>query len=191
MLLSLKVIVICRWSVLIIKLICSFYSLIQTIIFRHLNLKKLLIFYLLSLINFLLVQTINLIFVLLVHHLHLLFCNFRLVVFWFSNLFFCLSVRNIQSSSCCIVWLWKLIEIICLLFKRLLLFNFFWLFDGLFYEIDFFYYQVKSDVVIVAIIDHSPTGKWSQTCLLKILIIINASIQDIAVCIVPNYSFRI
>ena len=155
--LSLKVIVFLWWSILIIKLVCSFYSLIQTIIFRHLNLKKLLIFYLLSLINFLLVQTINLIFVLLVHHLHLLFGNFRLVMLRFSNLFFCLSVWNIQSSSCGIVWLWKLIEIICLLFKRLLQFNFFWLFDGLFNEIDFFYYHVESDVVIVAIINHSPT----------------------------------
>lgn len=158
--LSLKIIIIVRWAIFIIKLICSFYILIITIIW-FLYLKKLLVFYLLSLIKFLLIKIINFIFILIVHHLYLLFRNFRLVMFGFCNLFFCFGVRNIQSSSGCIVWLWKLIEFTSLVFNRLRLFNLNWLFRRLFHEIDLFNNQVKSDIIIITIIYHSSSGQTS------------------------------
>lgn len=142
MLFPLKVIIIVWWVIFIIKLIRSFYILILTIVLRLLYLKKLLIFYLLSLENFLFVQIINFIFLFIFHHLYLLFRNFRLVMFRFSNLFFCLWVRNIQCSGGRIVWLWKLIKIVSLVFKWLCLFKLIKLFGWLLYEIDLFDNQI-------------------------------------------------
>ena len=129
-------------SIFIIKLISSSYFSIQSIILWFLYLEKLLIFYLLCLINFLLVGLVYFIFNLTIHQLNLLFCNFRLIIFWFSNLFFSLAIWNIQSSGSCIIRFWKFIKFICYTAYWLCLFYLRGLFLWLLNKIDFFYDQI-------------------------------------------------